>query len=66
MLVAAGSHDPYSSELDTERLVQTLERAGATVAAHTEPGAGHGLTQNDLDATARWLAGVIDAAPPTE
>jgi phospholipase/carboxylesterase len=66
VLVAAGSNDPYSSPLDTERLVTTLERAGAAVAAHTEPGAGHGLTQNDLQATATWLAGLIDAAPLAE
>jgi predicted esterase len=66
VLVAAGSHDPYATPLDTERLVQTLERAGATVTAHIEPGAGHGLTQNDLSDTAGWLAGLIDAAPPAE
>lgn len=55
VLVAAGANDPYASPLDTERLVQTLERSGAAVTAHTEPGAGHGLTQHDLDVTARWL-----------
>jgi phospholipase/carboxylesterase len=66
VLVAAGEHDPYASPLDTKRLVRTLERSGAAVTAHVEPGAGHGLTQNDLDVTARWLAGVIDAAPPAE
>ena len=66
VLVAAGSHDPYSSQEDTERLVQALERAGATVTPHLEQGVGHGLTQNDLLVTAHWLERVIDAVPPAE
>jgi phospholipase/carboxylesterase len=66
VLVDAGSHDPYTAMADTERLVRVLEQAGAAVTAHTEPDAGHGLTQNDLRVTARWLAGVIDAAPLAE
>jgi phospholipase/carboxylesterase len=55
VLIAAGSNDPYSSPQDTERLVQLLEQAGAGVTAHTEPGAGHGLTQSDLAVVAGWL-----------
>ena len=63
VLVASASHDPYTSPADTERLVQALDRTGATVTVHIEPGAGHGLTQNDLTVTAQWLAAVIDDAP---
>ncbi|MEA2186508.1 MAG: hypothetical protein QOK16_1519, partial [Solirubrobacteraceae bacterium] len=43
------------------RLVQVLRDGGARVTVHTEPGAGHGLTQNDVAQTARWMARV--AAP---
>ena len=66
VLIDAGSRDPFTSSADTERLVQVLQGTGATVTTHIEPGAGHGLTQNDLYATADWLAGVIDAAPSAE
>lgn len=58
VLVAAGSHDPYSPPQQSARLVQVLRDGGARVTAHTERGAGHGLTQNDLEQTARWMAGV--------
>jgi phospholipase/carboxylesterase len=58
VLVAAGSHDPYSPPQQSARLVQVLREGGARVTAHTEPGAGHGLTQNDLEQTTRWMAGV--------
>jgi predicted esterase len=58
VLVAAGSHDPYSSPQQSARLLQVLRDGGARVTAHTQPGAGHGLTQNDLAQTARWIAGV--------
>jgi phospholipase/carboxylesterase len=58
VLVDAGERDPYSSLDQTERLVQILRDGGATVTVHVEPGAGHGLTQNDLGQAARWLAGV--------
>jgi predicted esterase len=56
VLVAAGAHDPYTSPQETERLVHALRAAGAQVVAHSEPSAGHELTQNDLVLTARWLA----------
>jgi predicted esterase len=59
VLVAAGSHDPYSPPAQSARLVQVLRDGGARVTAHTEPGAGHGLTQNDLERTARWMAGTM-------
>lgn len=58
VLVAAGAHDPYSPPQQSARLVQLLRDGGARVTAHTEPGAGHGLTQNDLAQAAHWIAGV--------
>jgi predicted esterase len=59
VLVAAGGQDPYSSPEQTARLVEILRGAGAQVAAQVEPAAGHGLTQADLAATARWVAGLL-------
>lgn len=56
VLIAAGEGDPYSSPEQTARLMHILRAAGADVVASTEPRAGHGLTQNDLVRTARWLA----------
>jgi phospholipase/carboxylesterase len=61
VLVDAGASDEYSSLDQTERLVQVLREAGARVAVHVEPGAGHGLTQNDLAQAARWLANLTGA-----
>jgi predicted esterase len=66
VLVDASSQDPYTSPTGNARLVQVLERAGASVTSHVEPGAGHGLTQNDLRVTSDWLTGVIDPAPRAE
>lgn len=58
VLVDSGEHDPYSPPQQSARLVQVLRDGGARVTAHSEPGAGHNLTQNDLAQTARWMAGV--------
>ena len=38
------------------RLAEILTAGGAAVSVHTERGAGHGLTQNDLATVARWTA----------
>lgn len=59
VLVDAGERDAFSSLDQTERLAQILREAGADVTVHVEPGAGHGLTQDDLGQVARWLAGVL-------
>jgi phospholipase/carboxylesterase len=59
VLIDAGERDPYSSREQSERLAEILRAAGADVTAHREPGAGHGLTQNDLAQTARWVAGLL-------
>ena len=56
VLIAAGEGDPYSSPEQTRRLAEVLDTAGATVTAHLEPGAGHGLGTGDLRALAQWAA----------
>jgi phospholipase/carboxylesterase/glyoxalase family protein len=56
VLIAAGEGDPYSSPAQTARLAEILAAGGARVQSHTEPGAGHGLTQNDLTRLAGWIA----------
>jgi predicted esterase len=56
VLIDAGEHDPYSSPEQTRRLADILRSGGAAVSVHTEPRAGHNLTQNDLAQTARWIA----------
>jgi phospholipase/carboxylesterase/glyoxalase family protein len=58
VLIAAGEGDPYSSPEQTERLGEILSAGGAAVETHTEPGAGHGLTQGDLRRLADWIARV--------
>jgi predicted esterase len=59
VLIDAGREDPYSSAEQVQRLGQILSGGGARVATHTEPGAGHGLTQNDLQVTAGWVRGLV-------
>jgi phospholipase/carboxylesterase len=54
VLIASGEGDPYSSPEQVQRLAELLSEGGATVTATTEPGAGHGLTQGDLQHLARW------------
>ena len=56
VLIAAGEGDPYSSPEQTRRLAEVLDTAGATVTAHLEPRAGHGLGTGDLRALAQWAA----------
>lgn len=56
VLVASGEGDPFSSAEQVARLVEILRAGGADVTATTEPGAGHGLTQNDLRRLAAWVA----------
>jgi predicted esterase len=56
VLIDAGEGDPYSSPAQTHRLAEILRGGGAHVTVHTEPRAGHSLTQRDLAHTARWIA----------
>jgi phospholipase/carboxylesterase len=63
VLIDAGEGDPFSSPDQTGRLAEILRGGGARVTMHTEPGAGHALTQNDLVQTARWLSAVTHGQP---
>jgi phospholipase/carboxylesterase len=55
VFVAAGDQDPFSPPDQVRRLAEILTAAGAAVTLHSERGAGHGLTQNDLAQVASWL-----------
>lgn len=61
VLIAAGEGDPYSSPEQTARLATVLREAGADVAVHVEPGAGHNLGQGDLATLSGWLSELIRA-----
>jgi predicted esterase len=37
------------------RLTEILDTAGASVTTNVEPGAGHGLTRNDLARLTAWV-----------
>ena len=54
VLVAAGREDTLTPPAAVERLLAALRAHGADVTERWEPG-GHGLTQDDLVATASWL-----------
>ena len=60
VLIDAGEADPYSPADRVRRLAEILIAGGADVSVHTERGAGHGLTQNDLATVARWMAETAD------
>ena len=61
--IAAGEGDPYSSPEQTARLAELLSASGATVSTATAPGAGHGLTQDDLLRAATWLRALTADRP---
>ena len=52
--IGAGDQDPIVPSSDTERLAEVLRRAGAEVTIHFAK-AGHGLTNNDVEAARHWL-----------
>jgi len=52
--IGAGDQDPIVPPSDTERLAEVLRRAGADVTIHFA-NAGHGLTNNDLEAARHWV-----------
>lgn len=54
VLVAAGTHDPYSSPVATERLGAVLAGAGADVTTSVVD-AAHELVERDLLVAADWL-----------
>lgn len=55
VLIAAGTHDAYSSMSATERLGEVLEQASADVTISVVE-AGHELVERDLLVTAEWLS----------
>ena len=61
VLIAAGEGDPFSSPEQTRRLAEVLRDAGAEVAVHLEPGAGHNLGPGDLRTLSGWVSGLVDA-----
>jgi phospholipase/carboxylesterase len=52
--IGAGDQDPIVPPSDPERLAEVLRRAGADVTIHFAK-AGHGLTNNDLEAARHWI-----------
>jgi phospholipase/carboxylesterase len=63
VLIAAGESDPYSSPAQTARLAEILAGAGAAVALHREPGAGHNLGPGDLSKLTEWVSALTQPAP---
>ncbi|MFQ3677642.1 MAG: alpha/beta hydrolase [Fimbriimonadaceae bacterium] len=53
--LSAGTHDPITPSVYAERLVEYLERLGASVEA-TWLEAGHGLTREDVETAARFFS----------
>ena len=56
ILVAAGEGDPMVPADQPEALARMLAGFGAEVTTSTAPGAGHGLSQDDLEALRLWFA----------
>jgi len=52
--IGAGDQDPIVPASETKRLAELLRRAGADVTIRFAK-AGHGLTNDDLEAARRWL-----------
>jgi phospholipase/carboxylesterase len=55
--IGAGDQDPIVPASETKRLAELLRHAGADVTIRFAQ-AGHGLTDNDLEAARYWLAGL--------
>jgi predicted esterase len=55
VLIAEGNHDPIVSVEEAHSLAALLRSAGAKVTDHFE-NAGHGLTEDTVNAARRWLA----------
>ena len=55
VFIAAGRYDPMVPAENTEELAGLLQRAGAPVTVHWQPG-GHQITEDEADAARSWLA----------
>jgi predicted esterase len=58
VLIESGERDPYSPAEQVTRLTEILRAGGAEVTTTVEPGAGHGLSQGDLQRLAAWVGEV--------
>ncbi|MCB0830177.1 MAG: alpha/beta hydrolase [Solirubrobacterales bacterium] len=58
VLVASGGRDQFVPAGESEALARELESHGGEVEFIFDPEAGHGLTQEDLKATFRWLEAI--------
>lgn len=54
VLIAAGNQDPIVPAENAQRLVELLRSAGANVTVSFE-NAGHGLTEDTVETTKRWM-----------
>ena len=52
--IGAGDQDPIVPASETKRLAELLRRVGADVTIHFAK-AGHGLTNNDVEAARHWI-----------
>ncbi len=52
--IGAGDQDPIVPASETKRLAELLRRVGADVTIHFAK-AGHGLTNNELEAAGHWV-----------
>jgi predicted esterase len=59
VLIESGERDPYSSSEQVTRLTEIFRAGGAEVTTTVAPGAGHGLTQDDLRRLAVWVTALI-------
>ena len=55
--IGAGDQDPIVPALETNRLAELLRRAGAEVTVRFAK-AGHGLTNDDVEAAQHWIGGL--------
>ena len=55
VFIGAGRSDPLISPGETEKLAAFLQKAGAEVTVHWQPG-GHSLSREEAQAAADWLA----------
>jgi predicted esterase len=62
VLVAIGEGDPMVPAEQPEELARLLTGFGAEVTTSTAPGAGHGLSQQDLEELRRWFDEADQAA----
>lgn len=61
VFIGASRTDPYVSPDETQRLVDTLQRAGAHVTVHWAP-TGHALNPQEIESASQWLLTRVSAA----